>query len=183
MISRGGPTIELLDFEPADGRRLMAWIDGPVELLTWAGPSFTWPLSEDQLAEYAAEVERGERRSWMGRDPSTGEVIGHASLRIDPAQLNSRLGRVLVAPDARGRGYAAAMLEKVLTVAFDDLGLERVELGVWAHNTSAVRLYERLGFVCHEVLPDVEQVAGQPWTAHQMSLLKPTWTARHTGLS
>jgi RimJ/RimL family protein N-acetyltransferase len=122
-------------------------------------------------------------------ESATGEAIGHVSLRMlsvrskgartetilsDPcSSASGRLGRVLVAPSARGRGYATAMMQKVLQLAFGEMGLERVELGVFAHNTGAVRLYERLGFKRDSVLTDVEQVDGESWSALQMSLQKP----------
>ncbi|MFD3657726.1 GNAT family N-acetyltransferase [Streptomyces sp. NPDC058620] len=167
--------VELREFAAADVPLLMAWIAGPTELLTWAGPAFTWPLDESQLAEYAAESATDRRRSWMGLETDSGRVVGHASLRIDAAVSSGRLGRVLVAPQARGRGYGTALLEPVLTAAFEELRLDRVELGVFDHNESAVRLYERLGFVVDRVLPDVERVDGRPWSALQMVLEKSAW--------
>jgi RimJ/RimL family protein N-acetyltransferase len=81
---------------------------------------------------------------------------------------------VLVAPAARGRGYATVMLQRLLELAFGGPGLERVELGVFAHNTDAVRLYERLGFQRDSVHTDLEQVDGESWSALQMSLQKPS---------
>lgn len=69
------------------------------------------------------------------------------------------------------------MLDQVLTTAFTDLALDRIDLGVFAHNTSAIRLYERLGFTCDHVIPNVERVNGHPWSANQMTLPKSTWTA------
>jgi RimJ/RimL family protein N-acetyltransferase len=183
--------LELREFEVADGALLKGWITGPVELLTWGGPSFTWPLDDTQLAAYAADSAAGRRPSWTAVDSATGEAIGHVSLRIgnvrspnagahtetslsDPDSLSSgRLGRVLIAPAVRGRGHAAVMLQRVLELAFGELGLERVELGVFSHNTSAVRLYERLGFQRDNVLTDIEQVDGESWSALQMSLQKP----------
>jgi RimJ/RimL family protein N-acetyltransferase len=183
--------LELREFEVADGALLKEWITGPIELLTWAGPSFTWPLGDAQLAAYAADSVAGRRLSWTAVESATGEAIGHVSLRIgdvrspdegartetilsDPRSLASgRLGRVLVAPAARGRGYATVMMQKVLQLAFGGLGLERVELGVFAHNMGAVRLYERLGFKRDSVLTNVEQVDGESWSALQMSLQKP----------
>jgi RimJ/RimL family protein N-acetyltransferase len=65
------------------------------------------------------------------------------------------------------------MLVKVLASAFSTLELDRVELGVFTHDTGAIRLYERLGFACDCVLRDVEHVKGRPWSAMQMSLTRP----------
>ncbi|WP_406278742.1 GNAT family N-acetyltransferase [Embleya sp. NBC_00896] len=165
--------VELRAFTVADADDLVAWIDGPAELVTWAGPTFTWPLDESQLAGYAAE---SGRRTWMGVDPETGRSLAHTSLRLDAEGTSGRLQRVLVAPDARGRGVGEALLTAVLRIAFDQLHLERVELGVFAHNEHARRLYERLGFEVYMVLPDVERVNGKSWTALQMHLIKTNWS-------
>ena len=169
--------VELREFTLADGSFLTSWIPGPVELLTWAGPSFTWPLDEPQTAAYAAESAAPGRWSWMGVDPQIGRVVGHASVRVAANGVAGRLGRVLIAPEARGRGLGAGMLQEALVVAFGFRGLQRVELGVFSHNVSAVRLYERLGFQVERVLPDVEQVEGRSWSALQMSLASADWAA------
>jgi RimJ/RimL family protein N-acetyltransferase len=170
--------IELRKFVLADIGLLTAWIDGPEELMTWA-PVFSWPLEESRLAEYVAESETPGRRIWTAVDSGSGEAVGHVSLKPDEDGRNARLGRVLVSPSARGRGYGAAMLREVLALAFGPLGLHRVELGVFTHNGSAIRLYERLGFVCDTVLHDVERVNGHSWSAMQMSITKPATTGRH----
>ncbi|TQE34206.1 N-acetyltransferase [Streptomyces ipomoeae] len=169
--------VELRDFTLADGRLLAAWIKGPVELWTWSGINFSWPLDERQLAEYVAESATPLRQSWMAIDPTSDQVVGHASVRLDPEGASGRIGRVLVAPEARGKGVGAAMLARVLAAAFGELGLERVELGVWTDNSSAIRLYEGLGFVCDRVFRDVEQFAGKSWSAMQMSLPRSAWGA------
>ncbi len=168
--------VELRDFTLTDGRLLAAWIDGPVELWTWSGIGFSWPLDERQLAEHAAESATPLRQSWMAIEVSD-QVVGHASVRLDAEGTSGRIGRVLVAPEARGKGVGAAMLARVLAAAFGELGLERVELGVWTDNSSAIRLYEGLGFVSDRVLRDVEQFAGKSWSAMQMSLPRSAWGA------
>ncbi|MHB1490482.1 MAG: GNAT family N-acetyltransferase [Cellulomonas sp.] len=169
---RAETVVELREFALSDAPVLMTWIDGPQELVTWAGPAFSWPLDEHQLAAYAREAS-GQRRIWTAVQTGSGEAVGHASLRLDPVHASGRLGRVLVAPGARGRGVGTTMLEKVLASAFGTFELDRVELGVFTHNAAAIRLYERLGFVCERVLRDVEHVKGRPWSAMQMGLTKP----------
>ena len=53
---------------------------------------------------------------------------------------------VSVARAFRGRGVGSALLERLLAWARASAQIERVELGVFANNTGAIRLYERLGF-------------------------------------
>lgn len=48
---------------------------------------------------------------------------------------------------ARGRGVGTAAFHQLLGVAFDELRLEEVRLGVFAFNAPAIALYRKLGFV------------------------------------
>ncbi|KPI34061.1 hypothetical protein OV450_6150 [Actinobacteria bacterium OV450] len=51
--------LSLRPFRPADDApALRRWITTRAELVTWAGPSFTWPLDDAQLTAYAAEPDR-----------------------------------------------------------------------------------------------------------------------------
>ncbi|MGW6939813.1 GNAT family N-acetyltransferase [Streptomyces xanthophaeus] len=89
------PPLTLRPFRPAeDSPLLRTWVTDPAALMTWAGPAFSWPLDDAQLADYAAEP---GRHAWTAVSPGTGPV-GHASF------LGNRLGRVLIAPQARGQG-------------------------------------------------------------------------------
>ncbi len=55
--------------------------------------------------------------------------------------------RIALAPaDVRGRGYGTEATAAVVGHAFDDLGLHRVELEVFAFNPRAQRAYEKAGF-------------------------------------
>ncbi|MET9961119.1 GNAT family N-acetyltransferase [Streptomyces sp. NPDC006326] len=148
---------------PADGPLLRGWISTRAELVTWAGPAFTWPLDDAQLTAYAAEP---GRHTWTAHTPG-GRALGHVSVR------GTRLGRVLIAPEARGRGLGETLLTLAIGRAFGELDLPELDLGVYTHNTRAVRLYEKLGFRSGQVLPDVEEVDGVRWSALQMRLPRP----------
>lgn len=161
--------LALRPFRPADSALLTDWISGPTELVTWAGPSFSWPLDEAQLAAYAAEP---DRHTFTAVSADSGPV-GHISLRRHDDAPGARLGRVLIAPHSRGQGLGEHLLTLAIDRAFGELGLPRLDLGVYAHNTPAVRLYEKLGFRTHQVFKDVEQVDGVWWTALQMQLTSP----------
>jgi ribosomal protein S18 acetylase RimI-like enzyme len=51
-----------------------------------------------------------------------------------------------VRKDVRGQGIGSKLIARTLTAA-KELGLERVELDVYASNQPAIRLYEKVGFV------------------------------------
>ncbi|WP_404959290.1 GNAT family N-acetyltransferase [Streptomyces sp. 147326] len=157
--------LSLSPYRPAeDGPLLRAWVKTPAELMTWAVPAFTWPLDDAQLAAYAAEP---GRHTWTAVSPGDHR-IGHVSV------AGTRLGRVLIAPEQRALGLGRALVSQVVGLCFGELGLPEISLGVWAHNTAAIRIYEDLGFRTEQVLEDVEKVDGAPWTAHQMRLTAPT---------
>ena len=56
---------------------------------------------------------------------------------------------LMVHDQFQGRGIGRQLMEALLDIADNYLGLVRVELLVYTDNDSAVRLYERLGFA-HE---------------------------------
>ncbi|MGW7177109.1 GNAT family N-acetyltransferase [Streptomyces xanthophaeus] len=158
------PPLTLRPFRPAeDSPLLRTWVTDPAALMTWAGPAFSWPLDDAQLAAYAAEP---GRHVWTAVSPGTGPV-GHASF------LGNRLGRVLIAPQARGQGLGALLVSLAVERGFGELALTEISLGVWAHNTAALHIYEKLGFRTERVIEDVEEVDGALWSAHQMTLRSP----------
>ncbi|MBN1200896.1 MAG: GNAT family N-acetyltransferase [Anaerolineae bacterium] len=53
---------------------------------------------------------------------------------------------LLVHPDHQGTDAESALLEAVLDLADNWLGLRRIEVHVYIHNAPAVALYERYGF-------------------------------------
>ena len=167
--------IELRPFAEADARLLLVWVTTEEQMILWSGTMFTWPLTEPVLAATAISPYRS---SWIGDDPQTGTPVGHISLSVNHLHRGGRISCVLIAPSARGRGLGAELVDALLGVAFDELKLHRVGLGVFAHNTAAVRLYERLGFVREGVVRDYAGVNGEWWSSIEMGMLESEWTAR-----
>lgn len=76
-----------------------------------------------------------------------GRMIGLAWAKVDaddPALVN--LFQMWVAPEARGQGVAAALLDEAVRWA-RARGALAIQLGVNCANAAAVGLYERAGFV------------------------------------
>ncbi|MCB9457452.1 MAG: GNAT family N-acetyltransferase [Anaerolineaceae bacterium] len=49
-------------------------------------------------------------------------------------------------PEYRGQGYGYEAMSMALNYAFHELNLHRMQLTVFSYNTSAIALYEKLGF-------------------------------------
>ena len=86
-----------------------------------------------------------------------GEVVGYVRMKC-PTSLPSNahvweIRGLAVAPKARGRGIARALLEAAMEEARRG-GARRMSLRVLGHNTPARRLYESMGFVVEGVQPE-----------------------------
>ena len=141
--------IYLQPFTETDIDRLIDWIPTAEFLLQWAGPSYEFPLTREQVMVFLALTEGGEPEVLMFKAlDETDEVVGHLELlNIDRRNRTAMLGRVLLTAGVRGRGLGREMVWAALRIAFNELGLHRVGLGVFDFNTPAIRAYEHLGFV------------------------------------
>lgn len=81
------------------------------------------------------------------REGSDWVHIGNIGLhRIDWVNRVAKLGIVIGERDYWGRGYGTEAVRTMLRYAFRELGLNRVELEVFAFNARALRCYEKTGF-------------------------------------
>ncbi len=166
--------IKLEPFKRSDFKQLINWIDSEGFLIQWSGNAFTYPLHEQQLEKY---IESENTLAFKVIDEETKEVIGHISLgQIDNINKSARIGKVLVGDTRmRGRSIGKNMMKAVLHIAFDELKLHRVTLGVYDFNTSAISCYEKIGFVKEGVLRESKKVGETYWNLWEMSMLEYEW--------
>jgi RimJ/RimL family protein N-acetyltransferase len=174
------PPLTLRPFGVDDIDRLIAWIPDATFLLQWAGPTLSWPLTVDQLRRDVAASAPGGSHLIFKAVGGDGSAVGHIEVKaIDRVHRNAMMGRILVAPDKRGCGFGRSMIAAALAVCFDDLKLHRVGLRVFAHNTTAIESYRRVGFL-QEGLERHTKLApdGTWWDAVTMAILEDDWRAR-----
>lgn len=78
-----------------------------------------------------------------------GEVVGSIALMTNPTRWRTRhVGSIgtAVRDDWQGKGIGSRLMDAVLDLADNWLGLTRVELNVYTDNEAAVALYEKFGF-------------------------------------
>jgi RimJ/RimL family protein N-acetyltransferase len=85
-------------------------------------------------------------------DAARAEPLGLVSLRI--AERDPGLAAVgyWLRPEARGRGAATVAVQLVARWAFDELGVQRLELTTAPENLASQRVAERAGFTREGVL-------------------------------
>lgn len=171
--------VKLKYFKDTDFKQLINWIDSSESLLQWGGPGFDYPLNESQLERYIYNTnnEHAETMVYKVIDDKTDKAVGHISLsKIDGKNKSARVGKVLVGDkNTRGQGIGQQMIKEVLKIAFDELQLHRVSLGVFDFNTSAIVCYEKVGFKKEGLLRDSRKNGNEYWSLWEMSILKNEW--------
>ena len=156
--------MRLRETRPADLDIILSWVTSEADMVLWSGRTLTWPLDRGQLETY---LHNDRRRYWTGLHPNSGEPVGHASLLVDDEARMMRLGCILLDPTARGRGLGRDLITAAVRVGFAATELPAMRLGVYAHNVSARRVYESLGFQTTGRVRSTE-VSGKPWHAVEM---------------
>ena len=76
------------------------------------------------------------------------KVVGLVGLNVNPTprlRHSASIG-IMVHRDYQGKGIGKELMKEILEVADNWLMLKRVELGVFADNEKAIKLYEACGF-------------------------------------
>lgn len=171
--------IELRFFERTDFKQLIDWIDSSEFLLQFGGPGFKFPLTEQQLEAYIENANHNNTDTLVYKviHKETGKTIGHISLgNIDRGNKSARIGKVLIGDkNFLGSGIGQMIMEEILKIAFKELKLHRVSLGVFDFNTSAIACYEKVGFVKEGLLRDSRKIGGEYWSLWEMSMLESEW--------
>ncbi|MFF5261100.1 GNAT family N-acetyltransferase [Actinomadura viridis] len=95
-----------------------------------------------------------------------GRVVGRITLSgiVRGPFLSCSVGYWVSAAD-NGRGYATAAVREIVRVAFEELGLHRVQAETLVHNVRSQRVLERNGFVRFGMAPEYLNIAGR-WQDH-----------------
>ena len=114
-------------------------------------------------------------------DKSDESYIGQMDIfDINWKIRKGKLGTVIGSEDARGKGYGTEALQLLQDYAFGVLGLERLELEVYAENQRAVRCYEKAGFLLEGTCRRAAMVNGEYSDLYVMGVLKSDWKERTT---
>jgi RimJ/RimL family protein N-acetyltransferase len=166
--------IKLEPFTKSDFTRLISWIDNLEELVQFAGPNFSFPLTTEQLEKYLAD-----QNSFAFKVIETGsnKTIGHCE--IYKSESSAKLCRILIGEkNFRGRGLGVEIVNQLLEKSFMQFNYSLAELNVYDWNIEAIKCYEKSGFKINKDKTKTILVDGKPWTSLNMIITKTEWLAK-----
>ncbi len=170
-----GERILLRPLEPRDTDDLWRDLHDPESRrLTGTHRTFTYQEIAAYCAPRATQI---DRITLAITDPSDGAFYGEVVLN-DHDEPNRSAGlRIDLSAGARGRGLGTAALRLVLAHAFGPLQLHRVALEVFAFNSRAIHVYEKVGFRLEGRMRDALWWEGTPHDTLLMAILAPDWAS------
>jgi len=136
--------------------RALAEDDLPVLGEWWNDPA-VMVLQQPRVLPQGVSSTADMFRSWSNTPGESGfgysivnasdELVGHVAVfGISPTLRIGTLG-IIIGPPHTERGYGTDAMRIALRLAFEELGVRKVELGVFSYNERAAHVYRTLGFV------------------------------------
>ena len=180
---RNPGVVTLRPLRMTDAARIRRWMADPA-VITYTvvvpGPEYgpLSPYSAEEADQYLETLVRDpSRRSYAIELKEAGEArhVGNVGLKdFHPGRAEAECFIELGEKAARGRGVGHRAMKMLLDVAFDELLLDIVRLGVFEFNAPAIALYRRLGFV-DDGRYGWHFADGRFWDVNAMSLDRATW--------
>ena len=158
--------MQLRAFNPDDAETILSWCKDKHAFRLWSADRYKdYPAKSDEMIEQY-EKENMYPLTAVADD----EIVGHILLRF-PSEDKSviRFGFVIVDDSKRGKGYGKQMLRLAIDYAQQELGVQKITLGVFCENLSAVECYKSVGFRITGA--DAYQIDGEEWKGFEMELM------------
>lgn len=142
----------------------------------WSTPPWTEAAQAQAWLERARlGGETGQALSWVITRSGEDHLIGTCAVfAIHRDSRRAEIGYGLARP-YWGRGYATEAMRAVLSHAFGELDLRRLEADIEPANTASQRVLERLGFVEEGYLRERWEVDGVVSDSRLFGLLRREW--------
>lgn len=144
-----GGAVTVRAYESAHTDALFAAVTESIEELsryeTWCHPGYTLEEAGEYVDWWRESWASGRAYYFAVEEIGTGEFVGSCGLS-DLIREHKRAGLGFWIRSARtGNGFATDAARLVSRLAFEDLGLERVELEIAVDNAASRRVADKLG--------------------------------------
>ena len=128
--------------------------------------------AEDWAAESKRQQEAGEGLHLVIADATSGDLLGSIGVHdVNPVDRRGNIGYWL-AREARGRGIMTRAVTMLSKWAFENLGIDRIEIPVDSQNTASRAVAERAGYTFEGVLRSHTVIKGRRRDMAIYSLLR-----------
>ena len=149
--ARGG--IHLRPARVDDVDAIMEWLNNPEVTRNFANMSKQ--ITREQELAWLEWVLASEHDRLFAVVDDEGRYLGNAGIhKIYWPARNGRLGLVLGAPEARGRGLGTTAMRLLVEKAFHEVGLHKVWLVHYRDNARMAHIAAKLGFTIEGTLRD-----------------------------
>jgi len=158
--------MQLRPFHQDDAETILSWCKDKQAFRRWSADRYKdFPAQpEDMMEQYSGD------NMYPFTAVIRNTIIGHILLR-HPSEDKTmvRFGFVIVDDELRGKGYGKQMLQLAIRKAKDELGAQRITLGVFDNNPIALHCYASVEFQVTGT--DTYLIDGEEWTGKEMELI------------
>ena len=155
----------LRPFNINDAETILSWCKDKHAFRLWSADRYKeFPAQPDDMMEQYTGNRMFPLTAIVG-----DAIVGHILLRF-PSEDKSviRFGFVIVDDSKRGKGYGKQMLRLAIDYAQRELGAQKITLGVFCDNHSALECYKSVGFRITGT--DSYPIDGEEWKEYEMKL-------------
>ncbi|MDP2571811.1 GNAT family N-acetyltransferase [Vibrio penaeicida] len=155
----------LVPFTEGDFEHLIDWIVSEELTYLWAGPTFQYPLTRDQLDKHCQQP---EVIPFLIKYDD--QAAGFVELNRQ-SETHCRICLVFVSDSFRGKGISKTILTTLADVAKHDYGCNKLSLAVFSHNQRAKKVYQSLGFKTVSIEKEAMHFKENVWDLERMEKL------------
>lgn len=177
-----GQTIMLREYQAEDISAIRAWVNDE-SATRYLSTRYWPPQTMVDTQEFLSRMLQSSHNAcnFVIADRETARYIGQLDLfRVDWRLRQGEIGMVIGKSEMRGRGYGQEALALMQRFAFDNLGLERLEMEVHMDNQAAVQCYRKAGFTLEGVKRHAYWADGHFGDVGIMSILRGEYLSRCT---
>ncbi len=137
--------LKLISYQKSDAAHLIKWLKNETVFRYWCADHYEkFPITADEINAF---YDSWSENIYVFTAVDNENIIGHITMRyMDKEKTELRFGFILVDDEKRGMGYGKKMLTLAIAHAFEMLGAKKITIGVFENNTTALGLYQKLGF-------------------------------------
>ncbi len=170
-----GETVILREQREEDAAFFAYWFSQP-EIMFRCG--FTEPTDAEKERRRISEDHRSGDSVWFTITDREGAIIGETGLlRMFPAWHCTDFTIIIPDPDMQHKGYGTEAIGMMLDMAFDELEMNRVSIGVVGLNTDALAFYKKIGFKQEGIQEQGYFYNGEYSDFVMMRILREEWRA------